>query len=235
MITAKDLVRSGYVVAALMTFAGLHPLPSAAQGKPESVVESFHQTLVDTMKSSRSLGPKGRFAALEPALARCFDMTRITRTVAGSSWERLSAEQQTRLTVAFERFEAAQFADTFDGYQGQRFRTVSIRSMPDGGFLVATIMEAESRPSVRFDYTIHPGADGWKIDDLRFDGWLSVMDRRSAEFKEILRRRGVDTLVAGLERHTQIVLDRVDDLRVSHLADLRPGTWPVQTLALPIP
>ncbi len=228
---------SGCVISlAILLAVGVPAGPVAAsEAAPQAVVDSFHQVLLDTMTNGRSLGPKGRFAELEPVISQAFDMPLITRAVVGSEWNKLSTEQQTRLSVAFERFEVAQFADLFDSYQGQRFRNLGAKPAAGEAFVVTTVMEGEGWPGIRFDYTVHRVADGWRIEDIRFDAWLSVVDRRSAELRDVLQRRGFEALVSRLERHTQAVLDRADNVGSSHLADLRSGEPPAYNLPIPLP
>ncbi len=237
MFSAKDLLRFGCVItiAFPITLFSRADTAAASETSPQAAVESFHHTLLDTMQNARSLGPKGRFAELEPVILRLFDMPSITRTVVGRDWERLSTEQQTKLTIAFERFEVAQFADLFDSYGGQRFRSLEIKPAAGGAVIVATVMESEGLPPVYFDYKVHRDADSWRVEDIRFNAWLSIVERRRGELRDVLRRRGFDGLISRLDAHTQIVLDGADNAFTPHLANLRPDAHLPYPLPLPLP
>ncbi len=232
MLSAKNLLRSGCAAALVIWHLGA---AAASEATPQSMVDSFHEALLDTMKNARSLGPKGRFAKLDPIVSRVFDMPRITKAAVGGGWNKLSPEEQARLSAAFERFEVAQFADLFDSYQGQRFRILWVKPASGGDVVVTAALEGDGLPAIRFDYTAHRGDDGWKIEDLRYDAWLSVMERRSAELRDVLQYRGIDGLIARLDRRTQAVLDRPENAGISHLADLRPDVRPAYPIPLPLP
>lgn len=236
MFSAKALLRFGCVITMALPIAAAFPADSvaAAEASPAATVESFHQVLLNTMKNARSLGPQGRFADLEPVISRSFDIPGILETAIGSDWNKLSGAQQTALSAAFQRFEVAQFAYLFDSYGGQRFRTIGIKPAADD-LVVATVMEGDGLPEVRFDYTVRLGTDGWRIEDIRLNAWLGVMERRSAELKDVLRRRGFDGLMASLDRHTRAVLDRADNAASPHLTDLRPDIQTPYPLFPPLP
>jgi phospholipid transport system substrate-binding protein len=226
------------IVSVILAFIGIsHPANSVVfADTPDNVVGAFQTALLNSMKNALALGPKGRFAALEPIMMQAFDMPHMTEMVTGTAWNRLSAAQQSRLVASFGRFEIAQFADFLDGYQGQAFQTTGTKPMENGDVVVSTTMNvSDPHQEIHLDYTTHRSADGWKIDDIRFDQWMSVMARRSDEFKDILRRRGLENLIARLDRHTKSVLDSPDIVGASHVLNLRPGLAQVPILPLPLP
>src|SRR5580698_4442472 len=86
-------------------------LPAAADTDPAAqAVQSFYDTLVDTMKHGKELGIKGRYEKLKPAVEQAYDIADMTKFVVGPSWATLSPEDQKALEAAWERMTIASYA-----------------------------------------------------------------------------------------------------------------------------
>jgi len=192
------------------------PVFATAAG-PGARADSFDTALLDTMKSARSLGPQGRYDRLVPVMKEDFDFTGMTRDIAGMQWSRLAPEQQSRLVTAFSRFETAMFADWFDSYAGQSFQVKDVVIRNDD---VATVGVALSGagPVLRLEYVLRvDSAGGWHIVDVRYEGWMSVVERRREEFAEIMSRYGFEELMARLEAKGHELVDHADNAASPHL------------------
>jgi hypothetical protein len=58
---------------------------STAMNGPE-ILRGFYATLLSTMKDGPTLGTSGRYAKLEPAVRKTFDVPFMTRLAIGPSW-----------------------------------------------------------------------------------------------------------------------------------------------------
>ena len=212
-------------VLALVGVAGASGGARAADDAPMAVVAGFHDALMSAMKNARALGSQGRFAQLEPVMMRAFDMPGMTENAAGGAWSRLTAAQREKLIAAFARFEIAQYADWFDGYSNQSFGSGGVRAFANGAVVATTMTTDAGRRQIRFDYNLHQVGGGWKIIDVVFNGWFSEVNRRRAEFVEVLERQGFDTLIARLETGAQAALARPDNVNAPHVIDPRPEMW----------
>jgi phospholipid transport system substrate-binding protein len=94
-------------------------LAGAAPVNGFGVVQGFYDALFSTMKNGRTLGQGGRFAELEPAIRRTFDIPAMVRLSVGPAWASLSEVPRRQLTESFGRYVSAIYADRFNSYAGQ--------------------------------------------------------------------------------------------------------------------
>ena len=100
------------------------PAARGAEETPRLIVEGFQETMLAVMKEAKTLGFRGRYERLAPAIARAFDLPLMVRIAIGSYWNLTSAEQRTRLATAFERMSVSTLATLITGYSGERFETI---------------------------------------------------------------------------------------------------------------
>ena len=232
-ISRSLLLRCGALLAGGLFLCGPGTAPAAqTQSAPQAVVESFDSDLLAAMRQAGSVGPKGRFDILAPSVARAFDMNAMTERMLKARWSHLTEEQKGRLAAAFGRFEAAQYAAWFDTFTGQSFQVGAAHPAPGGGTAVPSTMSGGGGPALALEYIVAEEEGGWKIVDIRYNGWMSDVERRASEFNAILTRSGVDALVARLDAVGQSVLARGDNRAAPHLLQSRIELWSVPLPAI---
>src|SRR5665213_4515098 len=70
-------------------------------------IQSFYDTLLDSMKHGKALGLQGRYNKLKPVVEQTYDLPLMTSLVVGSSWASTSPSDQQALIAAFERMTIA--------------------------------------------------------------------------------------------------------------------------------
>ena len=118
----------------------------AAAPAPADTVRRFYDALLTTMQNGLSLGPKGRYAALEPVIGRTFDIPYMTRMATGAAWGRLSDHQRGELTRAFGRHLTATYAERFDRYSGQRLDVTGEQRRAADVVVDSRIVRAQAAP-----------------------------------------------------------------------------------------
>jgi len=221
-ITGKPVIHA----AALVLFGlAMYPAMASAQLAPSSVVETFDAELLGAMKNPASPGPAGRYERLVPAMAAAFDLAEMTERESSTHWSRLTTSQKERLVAAYGAFETALFADWFDAYVGQSIAVEGSHVGADGTVTVNTVMSG-GVPALSLDYLVRAGKDGrWQIVDVRYGGWLSVVECRRSEFTEILAHGGVETLISRLDAVRQAALGHPDNAAAPHLLQPRTDQW----------
>ena len=106
---------------ALGLVAAVAPRIAFAASNPEDRVRSFYETLLTTMRNGTTLGVKGRYDQLRPAIQQNFDLSYMTHLAVGPAWSRLSDEQRKQVGDAFARYITATYADNFASYSGEKF------------------------------------------------------------------------------------------------------------------
>jgi len=183
-----------------LLLAGRAAPPVLASPAPQTAVESFHATLLAMMKDAAKLGFKGRFEQIQPAMDANFDIATMTRLAVGSGWTGFTPDQQQRLVQAFRRFSASTYANRFDGYDGESFRTLGER---DSGAdkLVETELKTAKEP-VKLTYLTRQTGSDWRIIDVLLTGTISELAVRRSEFGGIIRKSGADGLIQVLDERS---------------------------------
>lgn len=182
----------------LLTAAALLAPGAPRADDPVSVVEAFHATLLSVMKEADRLGFTGRYAKIEPAMTATYDLKRMIRVAAGSHWRAATPEQQAKLLDAFIRLSVGTYAARFNGYDGERFETLGTKPGPQNTTLVATqIVDSAGKP-VGLTYVMLKGDDAWRIVDVLLDSSISELAVRRSEYGRVLRKGGIDGLIATL-------------------------------------
>src|ERR1700679_2016790 len=89
------------------------PVVTPAQADTDPAVtqiQSFYDTLLDSMKHGKELGLQGRYNKLKPVVEQTYDLPLMTSLVVGSSWGSTSPSDQQALIAAFERMTIANYA-----------------------------------------------------------------------------------------------------------------------------
>jgi phospholipid transport system substrate-binding protein len=194
---SEGFVRRG-VLLGLALAAGAPAAWAAAPDPAAQVVDAFDADLIDTMKQARSLGLMGRFHHLEPIVTRAYDIPTMIRIAVGPSWSTMTPAQQSALTEAFRRLTAASYAHTFDGYAGERIEVEPnvVTRGPDK--VVQTKLFPAHGAPVAIAYRLRESGGAWKIIDVFYNGAISQLTTRRADFSAILAQGGAPALLAHL-------------------------------------
>jgi phospholipid transport system substrate-binding protein len=184
-----------------LLLALLPPVPATAElASPSQVVESLHEVLIDTMKNAESLEFSGRFKKLAPVIGASFDQSFMARKSVGRSWKTFNEADQARWRDTFARMTVANYAGRFRGYSGESFETLGQDAAPHETVMVRTMLHLPSDSDVELAYRLHRTDSGWKIIDIYMNGTISELALRRSDYSATLKRKGLDSLVANLER-----------------------------------
>jgi phospholipid transport system substrate-binding protein len=181
-------------LAAVAGQAEQAPLPAATP-----VVEKLHDALTEVMKSAETLGYQGRYTQLTPIVAEAFDLPFMARKTVGRHWKKLPECDQTRWIEAFGRLTTATYADRFEGYSGESFRTDAEEPAIHDTMMVLTTLTRPDDEDVQLNYRLRRTGDGWKIIDIYLDGTVSELALRRSEYSSVLKREGFENLVSTLD------------------------------------
>src|SRR5499427_2096500 len=208
-VSSKPVIpkTAAWKAAALATGLGIAMLAYPAHAVPASggdTVQGLYDALLGTMKSGRSLGQSGRFARLEPVIRRTFDVTTMARLSVGSYWATLTEAQRQQVIESFGRYISAIYADRFDSYAGQKLQVTGEQPTAGGLMVKSQIIKANGEP-VNVDYLMRRNGDTWLISDIYLDGAISEVATRRSEFAAIVKKEGIDGLIAALNRKADLL------------------------------
>jgi len=179
----------------------------AAAAAARAVVDGFHAVLLDAMKNAKKLGIKGRYALLQPELARRFDLRLMAAIASGPAWPKASAAERAKLIDAFDKFSVATYAAQFDSFNGQSFEVVSVAPGPRGIMMVNTRINQPNDSPVKLAYVTKQNDSGWQIVDVLIDDGISQLAVRRSEYSSVLGQRGIPGLVSELDSKTEKLLN----------------------------
>ena len=175
------------------------PLYSFADNQAAvSIVEEFHNMLIDVMKNSSELGFQGRYDKLAPAIESKFDTPLIAQVILSRYWKELNEEQQQQFITLFNRLSTSTYAARFDSYSGQAFKTTGVEELKKGRLLIKTEFLNSDGEIVKFDYMVHAKEGKWYIISVIANGVNDIALKR-AEYPAIIQEKGFDSLVSELE------------------------------------
>ena len=177
---------------------------NAAQASGGDTVKGLYDALLSTMKNARTLGQSGRFAQLDPVIRRSFDIASMARLSVGPSWTGLSEAQRQHASDSYGRYISATYADHFDSYAGQKLEVIGEEPAASGVMVRSRIIKADGEP-VKVDYMMRRSGESWLISDIYLDSAISEVATRRSEFAAILKREGIDGLIAVLNRKADIL------------------------------
>jgi len=180
-----------------------HPL-HAAPASGGDTVQGLYDALLSTMKNGRILGQSGRFTQLEPVIRRSFDVAAMARLSVGPTWASLTEGQRQQMTESYGRYISAIYADRFDSYSGQTLAVMGEQPALSGVMVKSQIIKANGDP-VKVDYMMRRNGDSWLISDIYLDSAISEVATRRSEFAAILKKDGIDGLIAALDRKADIL------------------------------
>lgn len=167
--------------------------------EPEQVVSHLHDALVKAMREGEKLGYRGRFDLLAPVVDQTHDLDFIARTTLGANWAQLDAEQQRTFSDIFRKLSIGTYAGWFKSYEGERFEFLERQSMPRDQVMIRSRLVQPSGETVRFDYILRQGKDGWRIINILADG-VSDLALKRVEYRAILQRDGFPKLIDMLKK-----------------------------------
>jgi phospholipid transport system substrate-binding protein len=196
----KKTKMAGLVAGAMAVLVMLPSAPAAAaSADPAAIqIDGFDGALLGAMKAGKAAGVQGRYRTLAPAVARAFDIPTMIRFAVGPAWSTIPAAQQQGLTDAFERLTVASYAHNFDSFSGERFEVDPnvVTRGPDK--VVQTRIFPNGAAPVVISYRMRESGGAWKIIDVFYNGSISQLTTRRADFSATLAQGGATALIAHL-------------------------------------
>ena len=170
-------------------------LPAQAQQEPPKVIEELYAVILDCMKNAEKLGFNGRRERLAPAIEKAYNLPLMARLSVGPDWQKLSPDEQKRLTEGFKDLTISTYAGRFDGFSGEKFEVEpAVQDAQGGNKVVQSRIITSKGEAIQLNYLMRP-ANGWQIIDVFLKGTVSELATRRSEFSSVLRRDGPEALV----------------------------------------
>jgi phospholipid transport system substrate-binding protein len=184
------------IAAAVLIFISFTSPAHAEVDDAVAVVARLHATLLSVMEEADTLGVKGRDRHLAPEIERAFHLRLMARITSGAVWMKADTAQRDSLAAAFSRLSIATYASRFQGYSGQSFETIGGRPGPAATHLVDTRILRPGESPIPLTYVLKQVDGRWGIVDILLDTGISELAVRRSEYRSILKKDGLDGLIA---------------------------------------
>jgi phospholipid transport system substrate-binding protein len=198
-VAAKMPLSKAVAFAAGLGISMLSYPVHAASTSSGDTVQGLYDAVLSTMKNGRTLDQSRRFTQLESVIRRSFDTAGMARLAVGPSWAGLTEAQRQQVTESFERYISAIYADRFDTYNGLKLEVTGEQPAPSGVIVRSQIIKGDGE-QIKVDYMMRRNGDSWLISDIYLDGAISEVATRRSQFAAILKKEGIDGLIAALNR-----------------------------------
>jgi phospholipid transport system substrate-binding protein len=192
-----QLKKLAVVVFALSNLFATSVFAQEESATARQIIDKFQTELVQVMKDGKKLGYAGRYNKLEPAVMNSHDLPKIARIVVGKEWEKLTEEQQKKLTDVFSKLSVASYAHNFNDFSGEAFAIDSEEETKMGGVVIHSHLTIPDDKPVTFDYMLKEKGASWRIINIIANGVSDLALKRS-EYTAILQREGFDALMAKI-------------------------------------
>ena len=185
------------IVLALLPLLFLAPAVVPAADTAARVVKGLHAELLIVMQQAKKLGYAGRYQRLAPTVTASYDFPYISKVVVGRYWRSFTVEQKSQFTEIFSKLSIATYASRFDGYSGERFKTISVEELKRGHRLVKTLLIKANGEEIELDYILHRNNDQWRIINVIAEG-VSDLSLKRADYTSYIKKNGFDALLKKL-------------------------------------
>lgn len=190
------------VVITIFALLSLLVAPAGAADTAAKVVEILHAELLFVMKQAKKLGYAGRYQRLAPTVTVSYDFPYVSKVVVGRYWRSFTTEQKSQFIRAFSKLSIATYANRFDGYSGERFKTIAGEELKRGHRLVKTVLIKANGEEIELDYILHQNNDQWRIINVIAEG-VSDLSLKRADYTSYLKKNGFEALLKKLNEKIQ--------------------------------
>lgn len=195
-LCAAILVATAVGMGSASSFAG------AITTDASKFVHDLGDRAINALTQKES-APAERAQNFEKILTHYFDVPNIARFALGRHWRQASAEQQKDYVALFGKYIARTYATKLGGYSGEKFKILSERELGNKrDVMVNTRIERLAGPPINVAWRVRTRKDSKAIVDVMVEGISMAVTQRN-EFSSVVRRDGLDGLLAALRRQTQ--------------------------------
>jgi len=183
----------------VFTLLGYSQAALAEDAEPRLQIERFHSAL---MSSARlEAGYDERVALLGLEFDRVFDLPRIARISAGSSWRELDEATKSEYLEVLRDVVLGTYVSRFDADRGQMLEVLAATEVKPGRDLVRAQIVRPSGKSVALGYYLRDN----RVFNVEADG-VSDLSIRRADYSSIIKTEGFAGLLSHLR--AQVVNSR---------------------------
>ncbi len=190
-----------------MVLATLWVIAVSAEVKsPDAVVRETTEQLLASLRVEKDVIKEnpGRIDALASEIVLPhIDIERMSQWVLGKHWRKGNDDQRNRFSREFQILLLRSYGATLAAYSDQKIKYFPTSVRPgQKKKLVRIEIQLPGRPSIPATFSMHRKDDQWLVYDFKVEG-ISLVSNYRSNFSSIIRRGGLEELIAYLTAHNQ--------------------------------
>ncbi len=132
--------------------------------------------------------------------------------VMGTYLKQTSKDQRKRFVEAFKGYLISTYAQAFTEYTDQKVSFARAADFSKEKMVNVDVQIVDvGRPPIKLQFRVRRLKDGsWKAFDLVAEG-VSLLASKSAEISNLIRQKGIETVITELEERTKTSIQRASD------------------------
>lgn len=175
-------------------------LARAADAAAAAPIEALNQAILGAMKAGKATPFRKRYDMLAVAVDKAFDLPGVLQASIGPRFGSIPADQQAKLLSVFRAFTVASYAANFDSFAGEKLTVLPDQRAVGADLVVPTQIVPASGDTVRIDYVMHRGAQGWRAIDVLLNGSISQNAVKRSDFRSLVTATSAQPLIDSLQR-----------------------------------
>lgn len=190
--------------AAWLCFLVVLAMPGVALATAEQArdfVRTLGDDVIDVVEDP-TLSNGDKETRLQTLFREGVDVPWIGRFVLGRHWRTATEAQKEQYLAFYEQFLMKAYVSRFTEYTGETFDISDVRPKGDNEYIVQTLIKRPKSEDVRVDYRVRATAGSphhYQVVDIIAEG-VSLLTTQRSEFGSVISRRGLDHLIALLEK-----------------------------------
>ncbi len=197
-IAGSGMLRKFLVAAIFLVVLTAADQASATVESAAQFVNRFGNRAIAILGGA-NLTDENREALVRDLLRQGFDLRFIGRFAMGKYWARATEAQRGDYLALFEGYVVKIYAAWFARNTGAGLTVVGARQVNDKDVVVATRIERRNNPPIFAEWRVRVIADRDRIIDIASNG-ISLAGNQRLEFDAVIKRNGIDGLIAFLRK-----------------------------------
>lgn len=151
-----------------------------------------------TLQSNDNLNTDTALAVIQQYISPEFNYLVLTKRTLGKHWRNASDAQKENVSNQFQILLERTYSVALSKFSGQTLQVVDATQLNDGNISVKLEVVASSKKTL-LEYQLAENDSVWEIIEVKIEG-VSLLGNYRRQFNSIVRKGGIDKLIAALEK-----------------------------------
>jgi len=191
-----------YVVLGLLLINGSVVQANTAEDTPKDVVYSAIHSIIDVLENreDKTKITESDREGIRKVVAGKFDYREMSRRSTGKPWKAMDEDKKAAFTELFRQVLEYSYGNQLSAYHGQKVELKDAEFKKNKARVKGAVVDTNR--STPMEYRLYQTPTGWQVYDIKIEG-VSMITTFRKDFKSIIKKQGVDGLMATLEKKVE--------------------------------